>query len=192
MNALKLFSEDSIGETLLMIKSMPQGSNILDVDLTNPENSIFIPVNCVGVMGKGLALDFKKKYPNYFREYELFCRGGHLKTGLPLVLGGIKQFPDAPSSSSKHWGTTGLIVLFPTKNDWRNPSQLDWIKQGLVELAVSCNSDYHGYVQWRKQTRNIHIPKLGCGLGGLDWTDVRKIIEQFAKMMPEHQIYLYE
>ena len=178
-----------MGETLLMIKSMPQGANILDVDLTNPENSIFIPVNCVGVMGKGLALDFKKMYPNYFRKYKLFCRGGHLETGFPLVLGSHYAFPSAVSSVAANWGSSGLVILFPTKDDWRNPSQLDWVKQGIVELAVSCNSDYHG---WRKQTRNIHIPKLGCGLGGLNWSDVRPLIEQFAEMMPEHQIYLYE
>jgi hypothetical protein len=175
-----------------MLNTMPQGANILDVDLTNPENSIFIPVNTVGVMGKGLALDFKKMYPSYFKEYALFCGGGHLKTGLPLILGGHYAFPSAACSIPANWGGSGLIVLFPTKDDWRKPSQLDWIKQGLVELAVSCNSDYHGYVQWRKQTRNIHIPKLGCGLGGLEWADVRKIVEQFADCMPEHEIYLYE
>ena len=170
-----------------MLNTMPLGANILDVDLTNPENSIFIPVNCVGAMGKGLALDFKKMYPNYFREYALFCGGGHLKVGQHLVLGGISQFPNTPFSNSQHWGLRGLIVLFPTKDDWCNPSQLSWIREGLIRLAT-----HPSHTQWRKQTLNIHIPKLGCGLGGLDWKDVRVIIEQFAECMPEHQIYLYE
>jgi hypothetical protein len=85
------------------------------------------------------------------------------------------------------WGYRGSVVFFPTKNDWRNPSQLSWIKEGLVCLAAS-----PAHTQWRKQTRNIHIPKLGCGLGGLEWADVRPLIVRFAEMMPEHEIYLYE
>ena len=156
-----------------MIKSMPQGANILDVDLTNPKNCIFIPVNCVGVMGKGLALDFKKKYPAKFEIYQTHCEIGLLTVGNPTIL--------------CDWGYRGSVVFFPTKNDWRNPSQLSWIKEGLVCLAAS-----PAHTQWRKQTRNIHIPKLGCGLGGLEWADVRPLIVRFAEMMPEHEIYLYE
>ncbi|MCA6582537.1 MAG: macro domain-containing protein [Pseudanabaena sp. M34BS1SP1A06MG] len=153
---------------------MPQGANILDVDLTNPENCIFIPVNCVGIMGKGLALDFKKMYPSLAAIYKTFCNLHELKTGDPSIL-------------SKSGEGSGSVVFFPTKNDWRNPSELNWIREGLIRLATQPS-----HTQWRKQTRNIHIPKLGCGLGGLEWTDVRKIIEQFADCMPEHEIYLYE
>jgi hypothetical protein len=155
------------------LHSMPQDANILDVDLTNPENSIFIPVNCVGVMGKGLALDFKKMYPAKFEIYQTHCEVGLLAVGNPSIL--------------CDWGYKGSVVFFPTKNDWRNPSELIWIREGLIRLATQPS-----HTQWRKQTRNIHIPKLGCGLGGLDWVAVRKIIEQFAACMPEHEIYLYE
>lgn len=174
MNALKLFSEENMGETLLMIKSIPQGANILDVDLTNPENSIFIPVNCAGVMGKGLALDFKKKYPEMFEVYRNICNKHFLRVGFPDII----YFENS----------LGSAVLFPTKNDWRKPSELHWIKQGLLELAASVDSDYSS---WRRSTTYIHIPKLGCGLGGLEWADVRPLIEQFSEMMPDHEVYLY-
>ena len=157
-----------------MLNTMPQGANILDVDLTNPENCIFIPVNCVGVMGKGLALDFKKMYPKLASIYRAFCNDGHLTVGDPCIL-------------TNRGGISGSVVFFPTKNDWRNPSELNWIREGLIRLATQPS-----HTQWRKQTRNIHIPKLGCGLGGLDWADVRPLIVQFAEMMPEHEIYLYE
>ena len=150
------------------------GLDILDVDLTKSENSIFIPVNCVGVMGKGLALDFKKMYPSLASIYTHFCKAGNLHVGDPSTL----------TNSS---GISGSAVFFPTKNDWRNPSQLIWIREGLIRLAASPT-----HTQWRKQTRNIHIPKLGCGLGGLEWAEVRPLIVQFADMMPEHEVYLYE
>jgi hypothetical protein len=158
-----------------MLKSMPQGANILDVDLTKPENCIFVPVNCVGVMGKGLALDFKKKYPDLVWQYNNLCEKNYLRVGFPEFISFDGSFLN--------------IVLFPTKKHWKDLSQLHWIKQGLIELATSPNLDFQ---HWRKQTRNLHIPKLGCGLGGLNWADVRPLIEQFAEMMPEHEIYLYE
>lgn len=157
-----------------MLNIMPQGDNILDVDLTKPENCIFIPVNCVGVMGRGLALDFKKMYPSLGSIYKTFCDAEQLHTG-------------DPSTLTSAGSICGYVVLFPTKDNWRNPSQLSWIRDGLLSLACE---PYHA--QWRKQTHNIHIPKLGCGLGGLDWADVRPLIVQFAEMMPEHEIYLYE
>lgn len=148
--------------------------DILDVDLTKPENCIFIPVNTVGVMGKGLALDFKEMYPKLAAIYRVYCNDGYLTVGDPCTL-------------TNKSGISGSVVFFPTKADWRNPSQLSWIREGLIRLATQpCHTP------WRKQTRNIHIPKLGCGLGGLEWSDVRKIIEQFADCMPEHEIYLYE
>jgi hypothetical protein len=159
----------------MMLNTIPQGANILDVDLTNPENSIFIPVNCVGVMGRGLALDFKKKYPNLVWQYENLCQKHYLQVGFPEFI----SFD----------GSCLNIVLFPTKKHWKDSSQLHWIKSGLLELSVSANLDFQ---YWRKQARNLHIPKLGCGLGGLNWVDVRPLIAQFADMMPEHEMYLYE
>jgi O-acetyl-ADP-ribose deacetylase (regulator of RNase III) len=149
--------------------------DILSVDLTKPENSIFIPVNCVGVMGKGLALDFKNKYPDLFAQYNEICRLHYLRVGFPEVI-----YSNA---------ALGSAVLFATKKHWQDKSELIWIKRGLLELAATNDLDY---VRWRKQTHNIHIPKLGCGLGGLNWADVRPLIEQFAEMMPEHEVYLYE
>jgi len=163
-----------------MLNIMPQGDNILDVDLTKPENCIFIPVNCKGIMGAGLALDFKKMYPTLAELYTHFCKSGNMYTGDPSIVSNI--FNDTISQSG-----CGSVVLFPTKNDWWNLSQLNWIRDGLLRLACE---PYHA--RWRKQTHNIHIPKLGCGLGSLGWADVRPLIVRFADMMPEHEIYLYE
>jgi len=158
-----------------MLNIMPQGDNILDVDLTKPENCIFIPVNCVGVMGKGLALDFKKIYPSMFWEYKSICDKKLIKAGFPEIIQMDTYL--------------GSVVLFPTKNHWENPSQLNWITRGLIDLAAGADLDY---CAWRRIAQNIHIPRLGCGLGGLEWADVRPLIVRFADMMPEHEIYLYE
>lgn len=155
---------------------MPQGSNILDIDITTPENCIFIPVNTVGVMGKGLAKDFKEVYPNIFCIYSTACSSNMLTVGNPCTV--FSQHTNRGS---------GSVVFFPTKEHWKTPSNLSWIKSGLISLATNPSQ-----TKWRKRTKNIHIPKLGCGCGGLDWNDVRPLIEQFAEMMPDSEIFLYE
>ena len=158
-----------------MLNTMPQSANILDVDLTKPENCIFIPVNCKGIMGAGLALDFKIKYPEMFEVYKNICNKHFLRVGFPEII---------------YFGNSlGSVVLFPTKNHWQKPSELHWIKRGLVDLAAGADLDYNA---WRRTVTSIHIPKLGCGNGSLEWSDVRPLIAQFVDMMPEHEIYLYE
>lgn len=166
-----------------MLNIIPKGENILDVDLERFCNSILIPVNTVGVMGKGLALQFKTMYPEYFKVYNRICNDGRLNAGQPLVLG-------LGDSGVVNYGwSSGTAVMFPTKVDWIKSSKLEYVKWGLLELAASND---HTYLTWRKRTKNIHIPRLGCGCGGLDWGDVRPLIENFADMMPDHEIYLYE
>jgi O-acetyl-ADP-ribose deacetylase (regulator of RNase III) len=110
------------------------------------------PVNCVGVMGAGLALQFKRRYPEMFADYRAQCQARFFTPGHPRI-----------------WRADGhpLIVNFPTKDDWRNPSQLQWIRSGLATLAgLLRGHDVH----------SIAIPPLGCGLGGLEWPDVRDLI----------------
>ena len=112
------------------------------------------PVNCVGVMGKGLALQFKRRFPANFASYAAACRRRELAPGRLHVF-------------EVGAGTPRLIINFPTKRHWRDPSRLDDIAQGLHSLASAINDN---------RIRSIAILPLGCGLGGLPWPDVRQLI----------------
>lgn len=114
------------------------------------------PVNCVGVMGKGLALQFKQLFPANFTSYAQACRAGALAPGRMHVF--------ATGSPQPRY-----IVNFPTKRHWRDPSRLDDVDQGLTALAHAIATN---------GIRSIAIPPLGCGLGGLPWPDVRALILQ--------------
>lgn len=112
------------------------------------------PVNCVGVMGKGLALEFKNKYPLNFEIYKKACDNASFHIGNLLIVPVDNKF----------------IVNFPTKKHWRNKSDLEFIKIGLEELKVAIK-DFN--------IKSIALPKLGCGLGGLDWNEVFDLIKDF-------------
>jgi O-acetyl-ADP-ribose deacetylase (regulator of RNase III)/uncharacterized protein YwgA len=118
-------------------------------------------VNCVGVMGKGLALQFKKAYPNNFKQYKLACDKGLVKIG--------KMFVTKRNDINNQW-----IMNFPTKNHWRGSSKIDYIELGLIDLVNQVK---------KLKIKSIAIPPLGTGLGGLDWNIVKnKIIEAFADL----------
>ncbi len=102
-------------------------------------------VNCVGIMGKGLALEFKKQFPEMFKEYEKKCKGGEVRLGQPYLY----------KHSMYQW-----ILLFPTKDDWRSISKLSDIEEGLLYLNKH-------YKEWG--IISLAVPPLGCGLGALDW-----------------------
>lgn len=110
-------------------------------------------VNCEGVMGKGVAYQFKKKFPDNTKAYVEKCRTGELHIG------------------EIHSYYTGdlWIVNFPTKDRWREPSRLSYIEVGLEQLVRFLNE---------KKIRKIAIPALGCGNGGLIWAEVRSLIEK--------------
>ena len=129
------------------------------------------PVNTVGVMGRGLALQFKRAFPDNFRAYAAACKAGEVAPGRMFI------FETGRSTKPK------FIVNFPTKRHWRNKSRLEDIEAGLAALV----SDVA-----RLEIRSIAIPPLGCGLGGLPWSKVRpRIHEAFA----EHEkvdVHIYE
>lgn len=110
-------------------------------------------VNCEGVMGKGVAYQFKKKFPDNTKEYIEKCKTGELR------IGKIHTY-----YTGKVW-----IVNFPTKNRWREPSRLSYIDVGLDQLVQFLSE---------KKIRTIAIPALGCGNGGLIWAEVRSLIEK--------------
>lgn len=113
-------------------------------------------VNTVGVMGKGIALAFKKKFPENFRQYEAACRNNQVRTG--------KMFITCTHDLiGPQW-----IVNFPTKQHWRNPSRMEWIVAGLRDLR---------HFLLVQEIQSIAIPALGCANGGLNWPDVFDQIE---------------
>lgn len=124
-------------------------------------------VNCVGVMGKGLALAFKKKYPEMFEDYQRKCDEGEVIPGRPYL-----------------WEDDRTQVLnFPTKRHWRQDSLLSDIEEGLHYLAE--NYDEMGI-------SSIAMPPLGCGLGGLNWNEVKLLIEKYLGPIEDLNVYVYE
>ncbi|PHV31659.1 hypothetical protein CSQ94_20480 [Janthinobacterium sp. BJB312] len=111
-------------------------------------------VNCVGAMGAGVALAFKKRYPEMFKDYQIACKSGHVKPGRMHIW----------KSLEGAW-----IINFPTKRDWRDGSRYEDIDSGLDDLRLYLDSV--GSV-------SVALPALGCGNGGLDWTRVSDMIRQ--------------
>lgn len=132
-------------------------TTFLQGDLLQSDAAALVnPVNCVGVMGAGLALDFKARFPSMFERYRDECRRNLITLGKMHVY-----------KASKH-----LIINFPTKRHWREGSSIGAIKDGLVDLVR---------VVREREIPSVAIPQLGCGLGGLAWEDVRPLIaEAFA------------
>jgi len=116
-------------------------------------------VNCVGVMGKGIAKEFKEREPQMFAAYKKICDQNLLSPGKLWLWRG-----------SDFW-----ILNFPTKIHWRNPSKIEWIEAGLKKFVA-------GYQQLG--IREISFPRLGCGNGGLDWNEVRPLMERYLAKLP--------
>ena len=131
----------------------------------SPAQVIVNTVNTVGVMGKGLALSFKKRYPDMFESYKKVCEKHQ------LTIGKLMLYQEAD-----HW-----ILLFPTKENWRNPSKLEYVEKGLMKF-VSTYAEKH--------ITSIAFPKLGCGNGELDWDLVRPLMERYLRPLPI-DVYIY-
>lgn len=127
-------------------------------------------VNTVGVMGKGIALQFKTRFPNNYKTYRDACKAGTFKTGQVLVIA------EGDLLNQK------IIVNFPTKENWKAPSKYEYITSGLKALKQAIK-DYN--------ITSIAIPPLGCGNGGLDWNIVRPMIEKELHEL-ETEITIYE
>lgn len=127
------------------------------------------PVNTVGVMGAGLALQFRAAFPRLAAEYEQVCARGHLRTGqMHVWLTGVPQ--------------PKFVVNFPTKQHWREPSTIGYINSGLKDLVAQIRI---------RSIESVAIPALGCGLGGLEWTQVRPRIVKAFRELPDVTVHLY-
>jgi O-acetyl-ADP-ribose deacetylase (regulator of RNase III) len=138
--------------------------------LRAPEQAITNAVNTVGVMGKGLALQFKQQFPESFRAYAAACRAGE------MVVGRVHP-TRCEAVTGPRW-----IINFPTKQDWRHPSRLEWVEAGLHDLRR---------VLLAEGIASIALPKLGCGLGGLDWYTVRPLIESILGDLEGVEVVVY-
>jgi O-acetyl-ADP-ribose deacetylase (regulator of RNase III) len=123
----------------------------------NDAQAIVNTVNCVGVMGKGLALQYKNKFPQNFKEYAKACKEELVQPGKMFV-----HQTGQPTNPK-------FIINFPTKRHWRDKSKIEDIQNGLDDLIQ---------VIEKLNISSISVPPLGSGLGGLDWQIVKQIIEQ--------------
>lgn len=128
-------------------------------------------VNCVGVMGRGIALQFRKAFPENFKVYEAACERGEVRPGKMLV------FETGLLTGPKY------IVNFPTKRHWKGKSRIEDIDAGLPALVEEIQ---------RRGIKSIAVPPLGCGLGGLSWGEVRPRILRAFEDLAEVQVSVYE
>lgn len=124
-------------------------------------------VNCKGVMGKGIALEFRRRYPKMYEVYKKECDEGKLTIGAPSLY----------KVDEDHW-----ILNFPTKNHWRYPSKLEYIEEGLKTFISK-------YKEWG--IKSIAFPKLGCQHGGLKWSDVKPLMEHYLGNLPKLTVEIY-
>lgn len=140
--------------------------------LESEADALVNTVNTAGVMGKGIALQFKNMFPNNFKQYADACKNKELAIGKLLVT----------EEKSMLLGTK-MIINFPTKTNWRLPSEYQYIEIGLMELVKIIKE---------KNIKSIAIPPLGAGNGGLNWQKVRQILEKYLTGIVDCDIYIYE
>jgi len=134
------------------------GVSLFDSDA----DALVNPVNCHGVMGKGIAKEFSKRFPEILSPYKEACAKHILRPGMIMK---IKMCIKPELFMINH----PTIILFATKDHWRNPSKLEWIREGATELLNRAS-------EWN--LKSIAMPLIGCGLGGLNWSDVQPILEE--------------
>ena len=141
--------------------------NLLEADAEALVNT----VNCVGFMGKGIALQFKKAFPQNFKAYQKACRASEVQPGRMFVF------------QTGMIGNPRYIINFPTKRHWRGKSRIEDIEAGLKALVAEVR---------KREIASVAVPPLGCGLGGLDWGQVRSLIEATLSELPDVRVRLFE
>ncbi|WP_407977634.1 macro domain-containing protein (plasmid) [Brucella pseudogrignonensis] len=131
-------------------------------------------VNCVGVMGKGVALEFKNRWPENYKEYKALCAVKGLRPGKVFI-----------HENNRLFGENGpkFLVNFPTKDNWRSKSKISYVSDGLDALADELN---------RLKIKSIAMPPLGCGNGGLDWNEVKPLIKSKLSGLTNVEIVVFE
>ena len=146
----------------MAVRLMPPGTDLF----ASGAEALVNPVNTVGTMGKGLALAFKSRYPDILAPYVAACASAQLVPGVVQ-----------PTKSTYDGGK--MIFNFPTKQDWRRPSNLTWIDQGLDSLVLTVE---------KLGIQTVAVPALGCGEGRLSWELVLPLLTR--KLEPGDVVYL--
>ncbi|AGR71249.1 RNase III inhibitor [Burkholderia pseudomallei] len=139
--------------------------------LKDDSEAIVNTVNCVGVMGRGIALQFKNAWPENFKAYEAACKREEVQPGRMFVF----------DTGQLTWPR--YIINFPTKRHWRGKSRIQDIDAGLEALVCELR---------KRDIHSVAIPPLGSGLGGLDWSEVRPRIEVAMMATPDVRVRIYE
>lgn len=139
--------------------------------LKDDSEAIVNTVNCVGIMGRGIALQFKNAWPENFKAYEAACQREEVQPGRMFVF------------ETGHLTNPRFIINFPTKRHWRGKSRIQDIESGLKALVEEVVA---------RKIASIAIPPLGSGLGGLEWDDVRPRIEAAMGAMPGVRVRVFE
>lgn len=137
----------------------------------SPAQALVNTVNTVGVMGKGIALQFKEAFPDNYIAYRKICKAKQFKIGDLII-----------TNEKNVFGTEKIIINFPTKTDWRLPSEYSYIENGLNKLREEILS---------RNIQSVAIPPLGSNNGGLEWSKVKLLIESALGDL-ECEIYIYE
>lgn len=139
--------------------------------LAEDADALVNTVNCVGVMGRGIALQFKNAFPSNFEEYARACKRNEVQPGCMFV------------AETNQLTSPRYIINFPTKRHWRGKSRMEDIDAGLVDLER---------VIRERDIRSIAVPPLGSGLGGLDWKKVRPRIEEALRGLVDVRVVIFE
>ena len=139
--------------------------------LSEDVDALVNSVNCVGVMGRGIALEFKKAFPDNFRAYAAACEREEVQIGQMFVF------------ETSHLTGPRYIVNFPTKRHWKENSRMEDIEAGVAALVQEISE---------RRIRSIALPPLGSGLGGLEWPAVRKLIEEGLRDIGDVRIVVFE
>ena len=139
--------------------------------LKDKSEAIINTVNCVGVMGRGIAFQFKQVYPDNFKEYKRSCDKGEFQLGNMFVYSLESLF------------NPKYIINFPTKNHWKDKSKINDIESGLISLKDTIK---------KYKIKSIAIPPLGCGLGGLNWDEVKLLIKKTFNDVKNVDFIIYE
>ena len=139
--------------------------------LTEDAEALVNTVNCIGVMGRGLSLQFKRAFPDNFKAYAARCKHNEMKPGHVFV------FETGETIHPRY------IINFPTKRHWRGKSRMEDIESGLASLAEVIQT--HGI-------RSVAIPPLGSGLGGLSWSEVRERIQLTLEKLTDVKVVIFE
>ncbi|MDD9869302.1 MAG: macro domain-containing protein [Gammaproteobacteria bacterium] len=139
--------------------------------LSEQTDALVNTVNCVGVMGRGIALQFKRNFPENFKAYASLCKQGKMQPGRVFVF------------ETKQTIRPRYIINFPTKRHWRGKSRIEDIESGLESLVKEIRS---------LGIQSIAIPPLGSGLGGLNWTEVHARIQAALEGLDDVSVVIYE